>query len=112
MRVEKTVEGVTEGDLTPEFIQASASAMLDEMESKIPNFKATPSTSMIEKDGKKLGVIRLNVDGAIPWISVIGIVGKKIIRVTCANPDASGVDVRSRECAEALRADFGTELDG
>ena len=112
MRVEQSIDDVTEADLTLDFVQESAKAMVAEMKSKVEGFEVTPSSSIVQKDGKKMGVIRLTVEGTVPWVSVIGIVDKKIIRVTCVNSDSSEVDVRSQECANALRADFGTELDG
>ena len=112
MRVDEPANGMTSADLTPAFAQEAAKFLLDETKKRVPGVEAQATSSIIEKDGKRLAVIRFT-DGKVTLMtSVIGVSGDKIVRITCGTTNSTNTGVNSPECRNALLADFGTTLDG
>ena len=112
MRVDEPANGMTSADMTPAFAQEAAKFLLEETKKRVPGLEAQATSSVIEKGGKKLVVIRFSDGKVTRFISVIGISGDKIVRVTCGMTNSTNADVNSPECRNGLLADFGTTLDG
>jgi hypothetical protein len=111
-RLEQPAPGVTDADLTTDYLDRVAAASVAQLAKDVPESPTTTSTAVIDQDGKRLGIIRFRTEGVTPVIAVFGLVHGKMIGVFCAQGDALGnlanVDVRSPECGQALRSDFGT----
>ena len=111
MRIDEPANGLTSADLTPAFAQEAAKFLLEETKKRVPGLEAQATSSVIEKGGKKLAVIRFSDGKVTRLITVIGISGDKIVRVTCGVTNSPNADVNSPECRDALLADFGMTLD-
>lgn len=112
MTAKQSANGLAPNELSYPYVEQIGKFLAAEMKRQVPDAPAiSPQPSIIEKDGAKLGVLRMERSGVTPIVSVLGIRGSELIRVTCAVPDNRTVDYRDPACATALKKNFGTVLD-
>lgn len=116
MRFEQPAPGATEADITPDYLQQVSEATLAHLRKVEPESPTTTSTAIIEANGKRFGIIRFTTRGVTPVVAVLGLANGKLIKIICSRGDAFGdlgnVDIRSVECAQALKSDFGITPGG
>lgn len=60
--------------------------------------------------GKKLAVIKVNMDNSIRSITVMGIKGTELHRVSCIRASNHDIRVWSGECGNEIRKTFGVSV--
>lgn len=81
-----------------------------ELEAADPGADFDSNSSVVEKGGKRLGVIRISDAKSVPVVLVIGLSNDKLVRIMCG-VGAGDVDIDSSHCAAALREEFGVTID-
>lgn len=100
-----------EADLNYRNLQRASAEWLTFIKQKRPEAVLSTSISLIERNGRRLGVIRLQEGGVTPALAVYGISRSKLTRVVCSIAAQSDVNARSPECNHALQSSFGTALE-
>lgn len=111
MVMKQTVPGMNAGNVTADYVAVVEAALVNEMNVKAPSLHIAGSSSVIEKNGLRLGVVRLKSGGKTPFVTAFVIHNEQLVRVTCSVPDTRDVDVRAETCTNAMNANLGTSLE-
>lgn len=117
-------EGLTDADLTPAMAQKLEQWSVDMNRKKISQSLAASgqdpklayrmridSQSLVNiVGGKKLVIVRMNIEDVMREVSIIGIVGPQLYRVGCLRNSNHDIAVFSGECAKVLRERFKISL--
>jgi hypothetical protein len=117
-------EGVTQKDFSLEFLKVLETYSVERVKKLTTDNLAAqglPPTAMnhtaesnyVEIEGLKLAVIRIRSDYAFA-VTVMGIVGKELIRVNClrAGPSPESIPIASGQCAEKINEVFKIKIGG
>ena len=76
------------------------------------NFKPDLSANSvyITAEGKKLAVIKVNMDNSMRSVTLIGIQGAELLRVSCIRASNHDISVWSGECGDEVRKTFGVSI--
>lgn len=62
-------------------------------------------------EGKKLAVMRLNLNNLVRHVIVMGIKGNEIYRVTCIRGSNHSISILFGKCGEEVKKTFGVEVN-
>lgn len=111
MVIKQPVPGMRASDVTADYAAEVKAALVKEMNAKVSSLNVKGSSSVLEKDGLRLGVVRLTSGGMTPFVTAFVIRNEQFVRVTCGVPDIRDVDVRAENCTNAMNANLGTSLE-
>lgn len=111
MVMRQTAAGMNTSDVTADYVAVVKVALVNEMNIKSPSLHIKGSSSVLEKNGLRLGVVRLTYGGKTPFVTAFLIRNGQLVRVTCFVPDTRDVDVRAENCTNAMNANLGTSLE-
>lgn len=121
----QSAEGVTEADLDQSALKnlemQIVESMLQNFRNEIAemgynpkdfNFKPKVSANSvyINVDGKKLAVIKVNMNGSIRLVTIMGINGAELLRVNCIRASDHDILVLSGECGKEVQKTFGVSI--
>ena len=119
----QTSEGVTEADLDQqglknlenwivEMWRQKAKNSFIEMGGKPEAFKPnmTAKSVYVTAEGKKLAIIKVNMDNAVRMVTIMGIVGDELHRVGCLRASNHDIPVWSGECGKKVNEVFGVSI--
>jgi hypothetical protein len=112
MVVRQPADGITEADITPVYAAELRDHLVERLRANLPaeaQMVAESSANIVAVGEKRIGVIRLGTAGEEGLVSVFGLQGGDLVRVTCAGSGAAA-DYRSPPCAAAIRNALGVEL--
>ena len=102
----------TTADLNQAYVAEVQKALVDELNANLPSsHRAEGLGSVLEKDGIRLGIVRIKIGGKTSAVTAFVIQDEQLVRVTCAVPDIRDVDVRAANCVEEMTANLGTSLE-
>ena len=115
-------EGVTQKDLDLEALKKLEAYTLETVRKRTKDNQVAeglPPTDMnftaesvyVESGGLKLAVIRIRNDYLFA-VTVMGIVGKELIRVGCLRPSPERIPIASGQCAEKINEVFNITIAG
>jgi hypothetical protein len=119
----QTSEGLTEADLSQAVLEKLENWMVETMLKKGMNaysemgynpqdFKpkiSADSVYMVVR-GRKLAVIRINMDNAARSVTIMGIKGSELLRVSCIRSSNRDIPVWSGECGNEVQKTFGVSI--
>lgn len=115
-------QGVTEADLSPEFLKNIEAWTLERINvnakkhwdaAGVPEGERNVSAESVyvSTGSHKLAIIRMRIGDVTPQATIFGIVGSEAVRVTCVDPTLGNVTVTSGPCAEKIRETFGESIN-
>lgn len=72
--------------------------------------KVAANSVYINAGGKKLAVIKINMDSSMRSVTVMGINGAELLRVSCIRASNHDIPVWSGECGNEVRKTFGVSI--
>ena len=118
----QSAEGVTEGQMDSAFIERlgewiaernySNAVASQAKESGVIIERPTPESVVVEAGGRRFGIIRLRSQGFAPAVTIVGIDGQEMIRVTCVSRIVQDVAVSRGPCADKIKEAFGVSISG
>lgn len=116
-------EGISESDLDESFLISSerwiVESMLEkgrnhfsEMGYNPKNYNPEISTKSVymHVDGKKLAIIKISTDNSLQSVTIIGINGSKLVRVSCVHASNQDIPVWSGMCGSEIQKSFGVKV--
>jgi hypothetical protein len=74
------------------------------------NPKVSANSVYVTTEDKKLAVIKVNIDGSIRSVTVMGLKGDQLLRVSCIRASDHDIPVWSGECGNEVRKTFGVSI--
>lgn len=121
--ISQSAEGMTEADLDLTMLKIlqdwMVETILQKAESKFSamgydpkNFKPDISASSIYATvgGKKLAVIKITIDNSLRSVTILGITGNQLDRVTCLRASNQDIPVWSGVCGDEVQKTFGVSI--
>ncbi len=112
MIVRQPANGLTDADITPEYAQELKAYLLENIQANMPTDagKITGGAAgVMVVNGRRILVNRFALNGQESMVSIAGLVGREMVRVTCST-GGPRIDYRSPECASAIRQGLHVEL--
>lgn len=119
----QSAEGVTESDLDQADLKNLETWIVETMLQKGENSfaergfnpkdfkpKVSATSVYVNVGGKKLAVIRVNTDSMIRSVTVMGIKGAELLRVSCIRASNHDIPVLHGECGNEVRKSFGVSI--
>ena len=103
-------DGVTVENFDQQFLDNLGAWLAGRVNSKDPGQSHVPEGVYLEVGGKKLAVIRLRTHGVTPNVSITGIEGDQVVRVTCVSDMLFDVPVTTGQCADKINEAFGVSF--
>ena len=110
--VRQPANELTDAAITAEYAEGTKAYLLDNMRANVPadagQITAGTAGVMIV-DGRSIAVHHFAVNGEETIVSILGISGGELVRVTCFT-GGGRVDYRAPECATAVHQALGVDL--
>jgi len=119
----QSADGVTESDLDQPSLKNLETWIVETMLKKGRNKfsemgynpkdfnpEISANSGYINAGGKKLAVIKVNMDGSMRSVTVIGIKGAELLRASCIRASNHDIPVWSGECGNEVRKTFGVSI--
>ena len=74
------------------------------------NPNVTANSLYVSFAGKKLGVIKINSDNQIRSVTIFGIKGNELHRVTCVRASNRDIPILTGECGNKVKETFGVSI--
>lgn len=120
---EQSAEGVTDADLDQAGLKNLetwvVNTMIEKGKSTYEELGYDPNTFNPKVDansvyanvsGKKLAVIKINMDNSVRHVVIMGIIGNKLLRVHCTRNSNHDILVWSGECGNKVKEIFGVSI--
>lgn len=119
----QSADGVTNADLTPQLVSAlemhgagriaaKLEAMAQQTGTPAPPPQIKSESVVIESQGKRLAVIRYEINATSRAVEVLGISGPNLDRVMCARESLEEILLTTGECAQKVKAVHGVTIGG
>lgn len=119
----QSADGVTESDLTPQLasalekygagrIAAKVEGVMKQAGSSPPPLQMKSESTVVEAQGKKLVVIRYEINGIARAVEVIGVSGTNLDRVMCTRSTLDEILLTIGPCAQKVKAVHGVSIAG
>lgn len=116
-------EGATDANLTPDFARALEKHAVARIGSKLeaaakhagnasPEANIQSESTVVETQGKKLVVIRYEIDSTSRGVEILGISGPTLNRVMCARDSLEEILLVSGPCATKIQEVHGVRIGG
>lgn len=119
----QTSEGVTEADLDQAGLSNLETLLVETMLQKGRNKysemgynpkdfkpKVSANSVYVTTGGKKLAVIKINMDNSMRSVTIMGIKGSELHRVSCIRASDHDIPVWSGKCGNEVRKTFGVSI--
>ena len=119
----QSAQGATEADLDQAFLNELENWIVETMYQKgrdnyaamgftSENFKSkiVANSTYVVVDGKKLAFIKINFDNSVRLVTIIGIKGSQLHRVSCARSSNHDIPVWSGECGNKVNEVFNVSI--
>ena len=119
----QTSEGVTEADLDQAGLSNLETWLVETMLQKGRNKyaemgynpkdfnpKVSANSVYINAGGKKLAVIKINMDNSMRLVTIMGIKGAELYRVSCIRASNHDIPVWSGPCGDEVKKTFGVSI--
>ena len=116
-------EGVTEADLDQSVLKNLETWIVETMLQKGRNKfaemgynpkdfkpKVSANSVYVNAGGKKLAVIKVNMDESMRSVTILGIKGSEMLRVSCIRASNQDIPVWSGECGNEVKKAFGVSI--
>lgn len=113
-------DGITEETMSSALVESIGEWMAERMYSnavakQVENSgvvveKPSPETVIVETGGKRLGVIRFRSQGFTPAVTILGLDGADMVRVSCISNLIEDVAVSQGACAAKIKEVFGVSM--
>jgi len=116
-------EGITEGDLGQNGLANLESWIVETMLQKGRNKyaemgynpndfnpKLSANSVYVTAGGKKMAIIKINMDNSMRSVTILGIKGPELYRVSCIRSSNHDIPVWSGECGDEIRKTFGVSI--
>ena len=119
----QSADGVTEQDFSPQLAEAIArhgvsritaelEAMAKQSGLKLPTPRIHSESTVIQTKGRKLAIIRYEINAATRAVEIIGISGSLLHRVMCTRDSLDEILITSGPCAEKIHEVYGVRIGG
>jgi hypothetical protein len=119
----QSADGVTEQDLSPQLaegiarhgvsrITAKLEAMAKQSGLELPTPRIHSESTVIQTKGRKLAIIRYEINAATRAVEIIGISGSLLNRVMCTRDSLDEILITSGPCADKIHEVFGVKIGG
>lgn len=119
----QSAEGVTEADLDQAGLKNFETWLVEKMLQKGRNEyaemgynpkdfkpKVIANSVYVIVGGKKLAIIKVNMDNSMRWVTIMGIKGNELHRVSCIRNSNHDIPVWSGECGNKVNEVFGVSI--
>ena len=111
MIMRQPAQGLTDADITPKYAEEVRESLISQTNAKIPEGTGEVgggSAAVMTVGDRRFGVVLMAANGIESVVTVFGIRGDELVRVTCIEEDVA--DYRTPECASAIRGALDVQL--